>query len=272
VGLLREASSKLGREWSRVNQCHIDDARGNYPSWDLNALSGEDHGADLITTVVVVTRLRLFQELLAALVGSQLEFAVLGVAASEVEAARLIVSQRPEIILLDAALPGVWRVAQTADEEGVRVVVFGLDDTEPDDPALKSRCRAALVAGASSREVVGALNRVRLVELDPPVSPLLPSAEGQYLTPRELDVLALVARGLSNKAIAQELTVSLATVKTHVHNVLQKLGASRRGEIGLMARQQGSSMIASTRDRFPAPAAGSSLGGKPAPANLRSLV
>jgi DNA-binding NarL/FixJ family response regulator len=57
-------------------------------------------------------------------------------------------------------------------------------------------------------------------------------------------------RGWSNKAIAQELTVSLATVKTHVHNVLQKVGARRRGEIGPMARERGSSMIASTGELF----------------------
>lgn len=206
----------------------------------------------MIATVGVVTRLRLVQELLASLIGSQNEFAVIGVAASELEAARMVSVQRPEILLLDGNLAGVWRVVQAADEEGVRVVLFGLAERELGDGALGSRCGATVAAGAGSREIVGALHRVRLVELEPPVRPLLPSADGQHLTSRELEVLALILRGWSNKAIAQELTVSLATVKTHVHNVLQKLGVRRRGEIGPIAREHGSSMIASAGEPLPA--------------------
>jgi DNA-binding NarL/FixJ family response regulator len=142
----------------------------------------------MIATVGVVTRLRLFQELVASLIGSQNEFAVIGVAASEVEAGRLVTVQRPEILLLDGNLPGVWRVVQAADDEGVKVVLFGIADREPGDGALGPRCGATVAAGAGSREIVGALNRVRLVELEPPVSSLVPSADGQHLTSRELEV------------------------------------------------------------------------------------
>jgi DNA-binding NarL/FixJ family response regulator len=212
----------------------------------------------MITTVGVVTRLRIVQELLAAVVGSRLEFAVIGVAASEADAGRMLVLQHPEIVLLDAGLPGVWRVVHTAEEEAVRVVLFGLpDDLGPADLAARSACSAALSTLATSREVVEVLDRVRLVELEPSANPLLCGSPASCLTRRELDVLELVAQGLSNKEIACELTVSVATVKSHVHNLLHKLGASRRGEIGSLARAERPSIIVSGRRRGNPVAAGS---------------
>lgn len=187
----------------------------------------------MITTVAVVARLRVYQELLSSLVGARFEFAVIAVAASESEATRMVGSQRPEIVLLDATLPGVWRVAQAAEQVQVRVVVFGLpDEFGPGDVAARAGCSAALKVGASSREVVEALERVRLVELDPVGASLRAHNWSNSLTRREVDVLRLVSQGLSNKQIAAELTVSLATVKSHVHSVLQKLGANRRTEVG----------------------------------------
>jgi two-component system nitrate/nitrite response regulator NarL len=60
---------------------------------------------------------------------------------------------------------------------------------------------------------------------------------GDGLTRREREVLRLVDAGLTNKAIAARLDVSTATIKTHVHNVLEKLGASRRGEAAALVRE-----------------------------------
>jgi DNA-binding NarL/FixJ family response regulator len=57
-----------------------------------------------------------------------------------------------------------------------------------------------------------------------------PMRDEQRLTPREVEVMELIERGLSNKEIAQQLSVALSTVKQHVHHILEKLDVTRRGE------------------------------------------
>lgn len=158
----------------------------------------------------------------------------------------MLVSQRPEIILLDATLPGVRRVAEAAEQAQVRVVVFGVaDDFGPRDVAARAGYSAALGIGASSREVIEALEQVRLVELGPAGAGLVAHNWSGSLTRREVEVLRLVSRGLSNKQIAAELTVSVATVKSHVHSVLQKLGATRRAEVFSLVH--GSTIVSGVR-------------------------
>ena len=66
-------------------------------------------------------------------------------------------------------------------------------------------------------------------------SPTADAAAAQRLTPREREVLALMARGLSNREIAQELTLSVATVRTHVSNILGRLGVSDRVQAAVLA-------------------------------------
>jgi DNA-binding NarL/FixJ family response regulator len=186
----------------------------------------------VITTVAVFTRLRLFQELLSSFVGSRQGFAVIAVSASELEATRVVVSQRPDVILIDATLPGVWNVADAAVQVGVRMVVFGLADSpHPIESAERHGCRDALLTSATAQDIVDALEDARQPTSHPVARPEA-ACDVSALTSRELEVLALVARGLSNKEIAGELTVSVPTVKTHVHNLLHKLGARRRADAG----------------------------------------
>lgn len=186
----------------------------------------------MITTVVVAARLRLYQELLAAIVGSRAGFAVLAVSGSEAEAGERLRCLRPDIALIDAGVPGVWAIAETARHCSTRVVVFGVTNRpEPLEAAERAGCDAVLTCSATSRQVIESLERVRSCETHPLDSAVDCGPVGN-LTSREFEVLALVARGLSNKEIARELTVSLPTVKTHVHNVLAKLGARRRADAG----------------------------------------
>jgi DNA-binding NarL/FixJ family response regulator len=183
----------------------------------------------VITTVAIFTRLRLFQELLSSFVGSRPGFAVIGVSASEMEATRVVVSQQPDVILIDAGLPGVWNVADAAAQAGVRTIVFGLaDNPHPIESASRHGCRDVLLTSATARDVVDALEAARRPAPQPAERPVASGVSA--LTSRELEVLALVARGLSNKEIAGELTVSVPTVKTHVHNLLHKLGTRRRAD------------------------------------------
>jgi DNA-binding NarL/FixJ family response regulator len=184
----------------------------------------------VITTVAIFTRLRLFQELLSSFVGTRPGFAVIAVSASEMEAARVVVSQQPDVILIDAGLPGVWNVADAAAQAGVRTIVFGLaDNPHPIENASRHGCGDVLLTSATARDVVDALEDARRPAPQPAERPVA-ACDVSALTSRELEVLALVARGLSNKEIAGELTVSVPTVKTHVHNLLHKLGARRRSD------------------------------------------
>jgi DNA-binding NarL/FixJ family response regulator len=184
----------------------------------------------VITTVAIFTRLRLFQELLSSFAGSRPGFAVIAVSASEMEATRVVVSQQPDVVLIDAGLPGVWNVADAAVQAGVRTIVFGLaDNPHPIESACRHGCRHVLLTSATARDVVDALEDARRHAPQPAERPVAAS-DVSALTSREIEVLALVARGLSNKEIAGELTVSVPTVKTHVHNLLHKLGARRRAD------------------------------------------
>lgn len=186
----------------------------------------------MITTVAVITKLRLYQELLAAVVGSRPGFAVIAISASESEATKSITLYRPDIALLDAGLPGVWNIAQAAHQASVKVVIFGItNNPQPIGTAEAAGCEAVLTTAATSREVLDSLERIHTRE-DRSTVCGLDHGPVATLTARELEVLSLVARGLSNKEIAAELTVSLPTIKTHVHNLLFKLGARRRIEAG----------------------------------------
>ena len=183
----------------------------------------------MITTVAIFTRLRLFQELLSSFVGSRPGFAVIAVSASEMEATRVVVSQQPDAILIDAGLPGVWNVADAAAQAGVRSIVFGLaDNPHPIESTCRHGCRDVLLTSATARDIVDALEAARRQAPQPSERPFASGVSA--LTSRELEVLALVARGFSNKEIAGKLTVSVPTVKTHVHNLLRKLGTRRRAD------------------------------------------
>jgi DNA-binding NarL/FixJ family response regulator len=186
----------------------------------------------VITTVALIARLRLFQELLSSLVGARRGYAVIGVSSSEVDASRMLLSQRPNVALIDATLPGVWNVVQVAAQAHVRVIIFGLPDSpQPIETAEGVGCDAILVSSATSADLLFALDRLRISN-EPIGEPAPTTSCVSNLTAREFEVLGLVARGLSNKEIASELTVSVPTVKSHVHNVLAKLGARRRVDAG----------------------------------------
>ena len=200
----------------------------------------------MITTVAIFTRLRLFQELLSSFVGARPEFAVIAVAASEMEATRVVVAQRPDVILIDAGLPGVWNVADAAVQAGVRTIVFGLaDNPHPIESASRHGCRDVLLTSATAHDVVDALEHARRPAPQPADRPV--AAGISALTYRELDVLKLVARGLSNKEIAAELTVSVPTVKTHIHNLLHKLGTRRRTDAARLLHVAASTAVVEAR-------------------------
>ena len=186
---------------------------------------------------------------------------------SGAEALRLVERHQPDVLLLDVRLPdlsGVEVVERLQDSEtdtSVLVLtayddpqtVFGLLERGATGYVLKDEALGTLVRAvraAASGETwlspVVASQVLGRALCDDPSEP--PMARELPLTPRETEVLQLVARGLDNSAIAETLTVTKRTVQNHVSNVYAKLGVSSRTRAALWAIQQGLAEVPSARD------------------------
>ena len=190
---------------------------------------------------------------LAAMLGTQPDFNVAGVATTGREAVNMAASLRPDVVLLDLEMPdldGVQALIQMrAANPGIRALVFTAFDTD-------ERILAAVRAGAQGYLLKGSprdelFTAVRVVSqggslLQPVVASKLlqrmatPEAREPeaLLTERETQVLGLLAQGRANKEIAAELAISERTVKFHVSSILSKLGASNRTEAVRLAVQR----------------------------------
>jgi DNA-binding NarL/FixJ family response regulator len=186
---------------------------------------------------------------LVAMLGTQADFEVVGQAATGLEAVRGVAALQPDVVLLDLEMPemdGVEVIKQLSrDTPDVRVIVFTAFDA--DDRivgAVQAGAQGYLLKGAPREEVFQA---VRVVHgggslLEPVVASKLlrqVSQDFQPLTPRELEVLGLVAQGLQNKEIAAKLVITERTVKFYVSSILAKLGAGNRTEAVAIAAQRG---------------------------------
>ena len=198
------------------------------------------------TRVVIVDDHALVREGTVELLAREPGIAVVGQAGSGEEGLELIEALRPDVALVDVSLPGMngLELAREikARELGVHVlVVSAYDDYAYVAGAMEVGVRGYLLKTATGRELVDAVRAVAdgIFVLDHAVSlrlarrwrdaPRSRSGAG-VLTPRESDVLALLARGRSNKQIAMELALGLRTVEGHVSGVLAKLGAASRTE------------------------------------------
>jgi DNA-binding NarL/FixJ family response regulator len=190
----------------------------------------------------------------AALLDTQPDFAVAGTATDGVEAVRLCREHRPDVVLMDVRMPtmdGLEATRQLAG--GPRVLIlttFDLDEYVYD--ALRAGASGFLLKDVTAERLFDAVRVVAAGEalLAPTVTRRLigefarqkprprPPALGT-LTPRETDVLRLVAEGLSNAEIATRLVVTEETVKTHVSRMLGKLGLRDRTQAVVAAYESG---------------------------------
>ncbi|MDE2800105.1 MAG: response regulator transcription factor [Gemmatimonadota bacterium] len=198
--------------------------------------------------IVVVDDHPVVRDGLIAMLNTQSDFEVVGEAGDGAEALQKVEERNPDVLLLDLEMPGVDGVEtlRRLQEEKVqvRVIVFTVFDTdERIVSAMQAGAKGYLLKGAPRDEVFRA---VRVVNeggslLEPLVaSKLLDSVNNpDALTARQKEVLKLLATGLLNKEIADQLDIAERTVKFHVSEILAKLGAGNRTEAVAVATQKG---------------------------------
>lgn len=172
---------------------------------------------------------------------SQLDdMVVVGEASSGEAALELVARRRPEVVLMDARMPGIGGVAAAqaivAAHRDVRVVMFTAH-AEQDLlwEALDAGAQGFVLKDSDSSALVGAIRQV--VAGDPYVDPRLAPdflrqlarpRSGGILSAREREILQMLADGHSNREVSEQLVVSVETVKTHVKHILAKLEAEHR--------------------------------------------
>ena len=163
------------------------------------------------------------------------------------EAIDLFRQHQPDITLMDLRLPGVGGVEATAtirkESPGARIIVLTTYDGDEDIyRALQAGAAGYLLKGMFAEELLEAIRAVNsgLRRIPPAVAERLAGRiGGPALTARELEVLTLIVKGNSNKDIATGLRISEATVKTHINNILGKLGVNDRTQAATIALQRG---------------------------------
>ena len=203
--------------------------------------------------ILIVGEIRLYRDGLAEVLSHKPGIAVVGSLGNRDEAYEAISRLNPDVVLLDMATAGsheaVSRIRELVPE--TRVVALGIADVERDVIG----CAEAGVSGYVPREgsldsLVDAIQSAVLGELR--CSPQMAGTmlrriaalsvarsgvvEPDSLTSREREILRLIDEGCSNKDIARRLGIEVATVKNHVHNLLEKLHVHRRGEAAARTR------------------------------------
>ena len=194
-----------------------------------------------------------------AILETQDDLEVVGEAEDGAQAVDLARELRPDVVLMDVRMPGLDGIEATArllgDGDAPRVLMlttFDLDEYVYE--AMKAGASGFLLKDAPRDQLLGGVRTVasgdallapalvrRLVEdfVRRPPPGARPAAELEELTERELEVLTLIARGLSNTEIATRLFVSEATVRTHVTHILAKLGLRDRVQAVVLAYETG---------------------------------
>ena len=173
---------------------------------------------------------------------------VVGEASNAEEAIRLAVTLRPAVVVMDCAMPGANGLAAT------RAIVGALPDTavlmlsmHSEDTlvrqALEAGARGYVLKNALDLDLIAVVKRVAAGEkvLDPALAPSAGPAAGRTraLSARELEVLQLICDGLSNRAIATKLELSVNTVAVHRANIMNALGVHKTAELVMYALQHG---------------------------------
>ena len=216
---------------------------------------------DAPVRVLLADDQRLVRESLATMLGLLGGIELVATASDGEEAVSLALAHRPDVVLMDLRMPRVDGIEATRRlrecAPGVRVIALTtFDDDESVLGALRAGARGYLTKDAGAEDIHHALRAVAAGEamLDPAVqhhvvaaladAPPSPPATAHAalpdgLTPREAEVLALIAEGLSNQEIAARLVVSPTTVKSHINHLFAKIGVRDRAQAVTYAFREG---------------------------------
>ncbi len=184
------------------------------------------------------------------------DITIIGEASDGAEAIAQAAALQPDVILMDLMMPnvdGIEAIRQISATEST-CAILALTSFATDDkvfPAIKAGALGYMLKNAGLEELVAAIRQVHngepslhpniarkvLRELQQPQEARMPAVE--QLTARELDVLQLIAKGMSNQEIAGHLVISEPTVRTHVSHILDKLHLANRVQATLYAIRQG---------------------------------
>jgi NarL family two-component system response regulator LiaR len=206
-------------------------------------------------SVLIVDDHAVVRQGLRAFLESEEDIEVVGEAADGTEAVQKVQELLPDVVLMDLVMPDMdgitatRRISETSPNSRV-LVLTSFSEDEKVFPSIKAGAMGYLLKdvpaedlGRAIRSVAGGgfllhpdiakkvLDEFSLIRSETP--PLT------RLTPREIEVLTLIARGRSNKEIARDLSISIKTVKTHVSNILSKLHMMDRTQAALYAVRQG---------------------------------
>lgn len=189
----------------------------------------------------------LLREGIAALIGSEEDMELVGEASNGREAVDLFRKYQPDITLMDMQMPemnGIDAIGAIRGEfPDARIIVL---TTHPGDSlvsrALKAGARAYLLKGMLRKELSETIRAVHAGQKrmsSEVAAEIAEHSTDNALTPREIDVLRLVAAGNANKEIGARLSLTEVTVKSHVQNILAKLGANDRTHAVTIALKRG---------------------------------
>ncbi len=226
---------------------------------DIESVAGRGHarapGGGGVIRVLIADDHAVVRQGLRTFLDLQADIDVVGEASDGEEAVAAAAEHAPDVILLDLVMPGLdgigalRRLRETAPSSRV-IVLTSFGEDERLFTALRAGAVGYLLKDVEPAELVRGIRTAHAGQ-----SPLSPAVAARVieelasggsrgtsadeLTPRELEVLCLIARGRSNKRIALELGVAEKTVKTHVSHVLAKLGLSDRTQAALYAVREG---------------------------------
>ena len=207
-------------------------------------------------TVLLVDDHEVVRSGVSAFLASQPDFEVVGEAKSGIEAVELTLKHVPDVVLMDLVMAKMDGVEATRQVKNVspRTKIVVLTSYHQDEyifPALQAGAISYILKDVKMDELADALRRASQGEatLHPRVaSRVIQELHGANreelnpyteLTDREMEVLKLIAKGLSNSKIAEELVISVNTVKGHVSNILSKLHLADRTQAAVYAWKQG---------------------------------
>lgn len=210
-----------------------------------------------VIRLVIADDHTLFGQGLQALFQSIPDIEVAGFARSGAEAISMVADLQPDVVLMDIQMPDVngiqatRRILQANPHIGVMMLTM-FEDDDTVFAAMRAGARGYILKGAGQEEMLRAIRAVsngqalfgpaiatRLMNFFTASKPGMPPKRFPDLTPREHEVLELIAQGLNNQAIARRLSISEKTVRNHVSNIFNKLQVADRAQAIIRAREAG---------------------------------